>query len=437
MDGNIGGKRAKRERKDKKMKINSVKRIAFLSTYPPKECGLATFTEDLVNAIDENAENSFVKTSIMAMTKNEEYTDPRVEFQVKQEERSSYMEAAVWANTHVDLVIIEHEYGIFGGIAGEYVIDFAKELQIPFIVTTHTVLLRPTSKQRSVLRELGKLSTKVVTMAESSIPVLKGSYDIAGHKIMFIPHGVPSMKMVSREQLKSYYPALKNKQIISSFGLISPAKGLEYGIQALAKVVKQYDDVIYLILGKTHPTVKEKMGEAYRQSLMDLAETLGVRDHVQFVDKYLTKEEVITYLQLSDMYLTPYLSAEQAVSGTLAYAMGYGRVIISTPYRYAQEMLGEGRGLLARFRDEDSLADCIRTVLGNPERKADMEIKTMAVGRTMTWENVANQYVKLCIKTIDENGASLPSDTQIPMVPLEKKMTFSFNKTSQVKGMKA
>jgi len=170
---------------------------------------------------------------------------------------------------------------------------------------------------------------------------------------------------------------------------------------------------------------------------MDLAETLGVRDHVQFVDKYLTKEEVITYLQLSDMYLTPYLSAEQAVSGTLAYAMGYGRVIISTPYRYAQEMLGEGRGLLARFRDEDSLADCIRTVLGNPARKADMEIKTMAVGRTMTWENVANQYVELCIKTIQENSDSLPSDTQIPLVPLEKKMTFSFNKTSQVKGMKA
>jgi len=419
------------------MKTNSAKRIAFLSTYPPKECGLATFTEDLVNAIDKNAENSFVQTCIMAMTKNEEYTDPRVAFQVKQEERSSYLEAAAWANTHVDLVIIEHEYGIFGGTSGEYVIDFAKDLQIPFIVTTHTVLLRPTSKQRSVLRELGKLSTKVVTMAESSIPVLKGSYDIVGHKIMFIPHGVPSMKMVSREQLKSYYPALKNKQIISSFGLISPAKGLEYGIQALAKVVKQYDDVIYLILGKTHPTVKEKMGETYRQSLMDLAETLGVKDHVQFVDKYLTKEEVITYLQLSDMYLTPYLSAEQAVSGTLAYAMGYGRVIISTPYRYAQEMLGEGRGLLARFRDEDSLADCIRTVLGNPQRKADMEIKTMAVGRTMTWENVASQYVKLCIKTIDENSDPLQSDTQIPLVPLEKKMTFSFNKTSQVKGLKA
>jgi len=419
------------------MKKNIAKRIAFLSTYPPKECGLATFTEDLVNAIDENTENSFVQTSIMAMTKNEEYTDPRVAFQVKQDERSSYLEAAAWANTHVDLVIIEHEYGIFGGVSGEYVIDFAKELQIPFIVTTHTVLLRPTSKQRSVLRELGKLSTKVVTMAKSSIPVLTGSYDIAGHKIAFIPHGVPSMKMVSREQLKSYYPALKNKQIITSFGLISPAKGLEYGIQALAKVVKQYDDVVYLILGKTHPAVKEKMGETYRQSLMDLAETLGVRDHVQFVDKYLTKEEVITYLQLSDMYLTPYLSAEQAVSGTLAYAMGYGRVIISTPYRYAQEMLGEGRGLLARFRDEDSLADCIRTVLGNPERKADMEIKTMAVGQTMTWENVANQYVELCIKTIDENSDSLPSDTKIPLVPLEKKMTFSFNKTSQVKGLKA
>jgi glycosyltransferase involved in cell wall biosynthesis len=398
------------------MITNTVRKIAFLSTYPPRECGLATFTEDLVNAMDQT---SLIEPSVIAVANSEKYIDSRVKFIVNQQDRSSYSKAAFWANHHVDLLIIEHEYGIFGGDCGEYVIDLAKELSIPFIVTTHTVLLQPSLKQRTVLRELGRLSTKVVTMAESAIPILTGTYGIQAAKIRFIPHGVPYMKLESRAQLKLRH-GLQNNQVISSFGLISPAKGLEYGIKALAKVVSDYDNVLYLILGKTHPGVKARMGESYRRSLMDLAKRLGIRKQVQFIDKYLTKEEVITYLQLSDMYLTPYLSAEQAVSGTLAYAMGYGRVIISTPYRYAQEMLGNGRGLLAQFRDDDSLASCIRTVLGNPARKKAMEQKTMAVGRTMTWENVADQYVELCGDAIDKMNPPLKIELRLPLYPLVK-----------------
>jgi len=398
-----------KKRGQKDMSTNTAFKIAFLSTYPPRECGLATFTEDLITAMDKN---SVVQSSIIAVAKNEDYVDSRVRCIVNQQDRSSYIKAALWANRQVDLLIIEHEYGIFGGDCGEHVVDLAKELRIPFIMTTHTVLLKPSAKQRTVLRELGRLSARVVSMAESSIPILTETYDIPAEKITFIPHGVPRMRMESREQLKVQH-GLQNKQIISSFGLISPAKGLEYGIKALAKVVAEYDNVLYLILGKTHPAVKESMGESYRQSLMDLAEHLGISKHVRFVDKYLTKEEVITYLQLSDMYLTPYLSEEQAVSGTLAYAMGYGRVIISTPYRYAQEMLGNGRGLLAKFRDEDSLAFCMRTVLGNPTQKEAMEQKTMAVGRTMTWEKVAACYADLCISTTGKMNRQLPKDTRL------------------------
>jgi glycosyltransferase involved in cell wall biosynthesis len=299
----------------------------------------------------------------------------------------------------VDLLVIEHEYGIFGGECGEYIIDLAKGLKIPFIVTTHTVLLEPSLKQRSVLRDLGSLSTKVVTMAESSIPILAGTYGIESEKLAFIPHGVPNLHVESRNKLKVNH-GLQNKQVISSFGLISPAKGLEYGIEAVAKVTADYENLIYLILGKTHPCVKESMGEKYRQSLMGLAESLGVRDNIRFIDKYLTKKEVISYLHLSDMYLTPYLSKEQAVSGTLAYAMGCGRVIVSTPYSYAEEMLGGGRGMLAKFRDSDSIASCIRSVLANPIQKKAMEMKTLAVGRTMTWANVAAQYAELCMNII-------------------------------------
>jgi len=303
------------------------------------------------------------------------------------------------ANDNLDLLVIEHEYGIFGGECGEYIIDLAQRLMIPFIVTTHTVLLEPTPKQRTVLRDLGRLSRSVVVMAKSSIPILTGMYGIESEKLVFIPHGVPNMQVESRENLKVIH-GLRNKNIISSFGLLSPAKGLEYGIEAVAKVVPDYENLMYLILGKTHPCVKGSMGETYRQSLMDLAENRGVQDNIRFVDKYLTKEELITYIHMSDMYLTPYLSKEQAVSGTLAYAMGCGRVIISTPYRYAEEMLGEGRGLLTKFRDSDSMAACIRAVLDNPVQKKEMERKTLAVGRTMTWATVANRYAELCMNSI-------------------------------------
>jgi len=367
-----------------------IKDVVFLSTYPPRECGLATFTEDLVNEISKVG---LVRPGIIAVGV-ESYKDARVLYTLRPQERASYLRTAQWANSHADLLVIEHEYGIFGGDCGEYVLDLAKGLSIPFIVTTHTVLLEPSAEQRAVLSQLGKLSTKVVTMAQSSIPILNKIYGIASEKIIFIPHGVPAMQVESREKLKAAN-GLQNRHVISSFGLLSPAKGIEYGIKAVANVAADYENITYLILGKTHPCVKERMGEAYRQSLLDLAQSLGVRDNIRFIDKYLTKEEVITYLHMSDIYLTPYLSKEQAVSGTLAYAMGCGRVIISTPYRYAEEMLGGGRGLLAEFRDSDSMAACIRTVLSHPAQKKEMERKTLGVGRTMGWATVASQYAEL------------------------------------------
>ena len=378
--------------------MREIRKVAFLSTYPPRECGLATFTEDLVNAIDRIAQ---VKPQVIAVTAGAEtYEDARVVYKLRQQERESYSETARWINTHVDLLVIEHEYGIFGGESGEYIIDLVRNLKIPFVVTTHTVLEAPTLKQEEVLRELGKLCASLVTMAESCIPILAGTYGIAPEKITVIPHGVPSMLVGARESLKTGH-GLKDKQVISSFGLLSPDKGIEYGIRAIASVATEFPDVVYLVLGKTHPVVKAKSGESYRQSLMDLAEGLGVRNNVRFVDKYLTKEEVIKYLHMSDIYLTPYLSKEQAVSGTLAYAVGCGRVVVSTPYRYAREMLGEGRGLLAEFRDADSLASCMSHILRNPLQKKAMEAKTLAVGQLMTWDKVANRYTQLFISMID------------------------------------
>ncbi len=377
---------------------NSKKKIAFLSTYPPRECGLATFTEDLVNEISREG---LVSPCVIAVSAGSEtYGDERVMHKLVQHEHGSYLKTAQWLNSNADLLVIEHEYGIFGGECGEYIIDLARNLKIPFIITTHTVLEIPSAKQQDVLRQLGKMSTGLVTMAESSVPILVETYGIAPDKIVVIPHGVPSILVEERETLKTGQ-GLNNRQIISSFGLISPAKGIEYGIEAIAKVAADFPEVMYLVLGKTHPGVKEKSGEQYRQNLVNLAERLGVTDNVRFVDKYLTKDEVITYLHMSDIYLTPYLSKEQAVSGTLAYAVGCGRVVVSTPYRYAKEMLSEGRGMLAEFRDAESLASCMTHILRNPLRKKEMELKTLAIGQMMTWDKVANRYTQQFLRIIN------------------------------------
>lgn len=372
---------------------NGIINTAFLSTYPPRECGLATFTEDLINEIDKIGT---VQSSVIAVHNGEVYDDPQVKYKISQHQRADYFRAALWINTHMDLLVIEHEYGIFGGECGDYILDLARNLQIPFIITTHTVLQNPSQQQWMVLKTLGRLSTGVVAMAENSIPILAKVYGIEPDKVTVIPHGVPCLPVKPREQLK-FEHNLTGQHVISSFGLLSPAKGLEYGIRAVAQVVPNNHNLVYLILGKTHPSVKKAMGESYRQNLMDLAESLGVQDNVRFIDKYLTKEEVMTYLNLSDIYMTPYLSKEQAVSGTLAYAVGCGRVIVSTPYQYAREMLGDGRGMLTEFSDVDSLASCVNYILENPRHKKHMEMKTLKLGQTMTWANVAGRYAQLFI----------------------------------------
>ena len=391
------------------------KSVGFLSTYPPSECGLATFTEDLVRSLNVHP---VMHTKVIAVLEHQdELLSDATDFSLFKHERSSYIQAAQWANASLDLLVIEHEYGIFGGECGEYILDLVKTLTIPFVITTHTVLLSPSLKQQLILSQAGNLSTNVITMAESSISILASTYGIDIKKIVFIPHGVPGITTQSRNQLKAIY-SLQQKTVISSFGLISPAKGLEYGIKAISKLASDHPNLLYLILGKTHPSVKEINGESYRQQLINLSQRLGIKKNVHFIDKYLTKEEIMAYLGLSDAYLTPYLSKEQAVSGTLAYAMGCGRVIISTPYRYAQEMLGNGRGLLAKFKDAASIAACIQTLLEHPMQKKRMENKTLAIGKTMLWSNVAQKYADLfgnILKTTHRDSSEVAAINQSEM----------------------
>ncbi|HEY8421858.1 MAG: glycosyltransferase [Clostridiales bacterium] len=386
------------------MVLNRIRNVAFLSTYPPRECGLATFTQDLARELDKIKLLSNPK--VIAVSNDDYNYSGRVILELRQHDRESYINTAkAINNSNIELVIIEHEYGIFGGEAGEYILDFADKLQIPFITTLHTVLSNPTPKQKEILKQLGKKSARIVTMAKNTKPILQKTYGMDPSKVEVIHHGVPYKAVESRDKLKEKY-GFSGKSVVSTFGLLSPGKGIEYGIEAIAKVAGDHKEIVYLILGQTHPCVKKESGEAYREKLKKMVDDLGIGEYVRFVNKYLTKDEIIEYLQLSDIYMTPYIGKDQAVSGTLAYAVGYGRVIVSTPYSYAREMLADGRGLLAEFGDADSLARHIRYILENPQAKTEMEKRTLSVGRTMMWENVAKQYTKLFIDTLDKTVAA-------------------------------
>lgn len=380
--------------------------IAFLSTYPSRECGIATFTEDLVTEMDRIGK---LDIHVIAINNEEKCLySHKVIAEIRQNEREDYIDIAKKLNeSKFDLLVIEHEYGIYGGDHGEYVLDLINHLEIPVVTTLHTILSTPSPKQRFIINELGKKSEKIITMASNTQEMLNTIYGIDADKIEFIHHGVPKRALQSRESLKIKHD-LENRQIVSTFGLIGPGKGIEHGIEAIGKVVnavqdentiRDNSDLIYLILGQTHPALKEK-GTAYRNKLVDLVEQLNLHDNVKFINKYLEKDEIIEYLQMSDIYMTPYLAKDQAVSGTLAYAVGYGKAIVSTPYLYAKEMLSGGNGLLAEFGNPDSLGDCIKQILQKPLNKSKMEIDTAKIGKEMYWDKIALQYSKVLLDTI-------------------------------------
>ncbi|MGN7764062.1 glycosyltransferase family 4 protein [Paenibacillus sp. 22594] len=373
---------------------SSSRNIVFLSTSLPRECGIATFTQDLLDQFSKL--QGWNKPKIIAMNNNETYRyNDQVMREINQNTLSDYIDAAEAINqSNTDLLVIQHEFGIYGGESGEYLLKFIEKLHVPYVAIFHTVLTNPTPKQHEIITRIAELSVKVVTMAQSTVQDLISVYHIDAAKIAFIHHGVPFVETASRADLKVQYN-FGDRKILSTFGFLSPGKGIEYAIEAMSGVVKQHPDALYIIWGKTHPVVKLEIGEVYREKLTNLVHELGLTNNVLFVDKLLTQEEVIQSLVMSDIYMTPYLGKEQAVSGTLAYGIGYGRVIVSTPYRYAKEMLAGGRGLLADFRDSASLETCILELLDDPAKVKEMESRTLELGRTMMWSEVAKTYAAI------------------------------------------
>uniref|UniRef100_A0A7C3MHV3 Glycosyltransferase n=1 Tax=Dictyoglomus thermophilum TaxID=14 RepID=A0A7C3MHV3_DICTH len=378
--------------------------VAFLSTYPPRVCGIATFTEDLVSEIDKIAPlyNPFVNTNVIAISDDFYLYDEKVIKELKQFEEESYFEVAQFINeSDIDLLVIQHEYGIYGGEYGEYLLHLVDNTKKPFIFVLHTVLLNPIDKQKYIVSYIGSKAVKVVTMARNTIELLVNIYNIPEEKILHIPHGVPINTKVDREKLKREL-GLEGRFVVSTFGLIGPGKGIEYAIEAIAKVKDKIPSIIYLILGRTHPGVIKHSGESYRDKLMNMVKEYNLEDHVMFVNRYLTLDEILKYLQLSDIYVTPYLSKEQAVSGTLSYALASGKVIISTAYRYAEELLSDGRGILVDFRDSNAIAEAIKEVYYNRDLREGIEKKAFEYGKSMWWNVVAEKYIKLFDEVVNK-----------------------------------
>jgi glycosyltransferase involved in cell wall biosynthesis len=318
--------------------------------------------------------------------------------------QSDYVRAARSLSDEADVVSIQHEYGIWGGEDGEHVIDFVKELRIPAVATLHTVLREPTLHQRSVLKELVSLAEASVVMSSSAADLLHTAYGVSPSRVHVIPHGVPNLALVDSATVK---PGLGvgNRQVILSFGLLGPGKGLELAIDALPAVVARHPAAMYVIVGATHPDLILREGERYRRALAERAVELGVRDHVQFVNRFVGKAELGQWLQAADVFVTPYPNMAQIVSGTLSYAMGAGRAIVSTPYAYAAELLANDRGVLVPSGAPDRLAAALNELLGNPVLRAAIGRRAYAHTRGMVWSAVGAQYRDLFEEVAAESTA--------------------------------
>jgi len=377
-------------------------KIAYVGTYPPKECGIATFTLDVVNSTDLSGWRSIV-FAVDDAAPSEPHPDSKVVYTIEKEDRADYACAAKLLDKHrVSLLCIQHEYGIFGGDHGEYILDLVRAVTMPVVVTLHTVLPNPSEPQRRILKEMERHASCFVVMAHKAVELLENVYGIAPSKIRFIPHGAPNAPFHAESAAKAKL-GLEGRRVLSTFGLISPNKGIEDAIAAMPDVVKKEPNATYLVLGQTHPVVKRKEGEWYRESLVKQVQELGLTRNVKFVDKYLTLQELIDYLLATDIYITPYYAnPHQITSGTLAYAMVTGKVIVSTPYLYAEELLAEGRGFLYPFRDSARLSEIIEGLLADDGLYEETRRKAYEYGRSMTWQAVGIQYTKLFTEMLNE-----------------------------------
>ncbi|MGA8840043.1 MAG: glycosyltransferase family 4 protein [Candidatus Aquilonibacter sp.] len=372
--------------------------VLLLGSYPPRECGIATFMHDVKSSFD----GAFAtRTDVIAIDEpggEARRYPPEVVARLQEQNRFSYKEIARFIDRHpADLLNIQHEYGLFGGERGEWLVDLLDEVTKPVVLTMHTVLPEPDDVMLRVTRELCERASRVVSLSATGRDLLERVYGIDPECLRVIHHGVPDVPFTTTDAAKASF-GIGQRMVVSTFGLINRGKGLEYAIEAMRDVVKRHPEVLYLILGETHPVVRRREGESYREELQELVRSYGLQYNVQLIDKYLDFDELVSYLQATDIYLTPYLNPVQIVSGTLAYAVGCGKAIVSTPYLYAQEVLAYGRGFLCEFRDARSIADHVTALLDDPSLRRATERRAYRFGRQMTWPHVAREYGRLFVE---------------------------------------
>lgn len=385
----------------------SLRKIAMLGNHLPRQCGIATFTTHLSDAI--GAEFPGFECFVLAMNDpDRRYAYPdRVRFEIAAADILSYQHAADFLNVgKVDLVSVQHEYGIFGGKAGSYVLALLRDLRMPIVTTLHTILAEPSRVQRLAMDELTQVSERLVVMSAHGAALLKEVHGVPDVKIDIIPHGIPSLP--NAERCRSQL-GVEGKSVILTFGLLSPDKGIEHVIDALPAILERYPNTLYIVMGATHPHVKDNDGEAYRVMLENRAHKLGVDSSMMFHNRFVSQEELNSFLSAADIYITPYLNPEQITSGTLAYALGSGKTVVSTPYSYARELLSEGRGILVPWpKDEpQGIANAVIGVLGNEKQRAGFRERGAAYGRNMLWPSVARSYVESFKKARAEHTRKL------------------------------
>ena len=369
--------------------------VAVIGNYLPRRCGIATFTTDFVTALC--TEGPGINCWAVAMNdKPEGYAYPeKVRFEINQNKLADYSVASEFLNiSQIDIVCVQHEYDIFGGSAGSHLLKLLGELRMPVVTTLHTVLKDPAPEYREVMRKLSDLSDKLIVMSWKAVDLLKDIYDVPEEKIAFIHHGIPDTPFIDPNFYKDQF-GVEGKKVLLTFGLLSPNKGIENMLQALPSVIKKHPDVTYIILGATHPHVLKSHGEEYRISLQQLVRKLNISDHVIFQNRFVELKELCEFLGTADIYVTPYLEEAHITSGTLAYAMGTGKAVISTPYWYATEMLAEGRGIIVPFNNPDAMAEQIIDLLDNETVRHTIRKKAYTFCREAIWKEVSRRYLEV------------------------------------------
>mgnify|MGYP000005724055 CR=1 FL=1 len=377
-------------------------KVYIVSTYVPAQCGIAEYASDLTRAL----ENKGVRVGVVAVDQdieNSRYPSD-VELVIRRDRRQDYLEAAEYINSEdADIVFIQHEYGIFGGRWGHYILHFMEKVDVPMVTTLHTVIPPIDDFMNKVTQRILEYSDAVTVMSHGSLRILYGHYNVDGCHIHIVPHGVRIFPIEERDHIRAKL-GISDRFVMSTIGFLSPNKGIEYAIEALPKIKKHVNNILYLIVGETHPKQRKIYGDSYYEKLVKLVDKLNVRDQVLFIKTFPEKKEYIQYLVASDAIVIPYTNKLQASSGFLAHALTYGKAIVSTPFVHARDLLADGRGLLCKFKDSDSIAEAIIKLAKNPEFRAEIEARALKYGLRFKWENIAKNLLAIFLEVSLKGG---------------------------------